>query len=278
MQIDMHFGVTPYTLTLRRARHLQAVLFGAFVYFYVTTLWGERLHVLMHNDHALPLHLLGAACTLVAVGLYLLISRHHSLFPAVWNTRRLIACLIATFTLCLVTSPREDEELLRLTARLNRLGDYESSLAASEQRQHPTVGILAQRALSLQALDRLSERFFTYPLPATLSPDAIEAVTPDTTLRLLLSRDLDGLARYLVQHLDERPAATFQRAEREALVLYARLRAQPILVIHDTTVEQRYRDFCDARARLSGRPSVALYNLLGETYGDTYWHYYFHDK
>lgn len=262
--------LTPYSLTLRRARHLQVVLFGAFVYFYVTVIWGERLHVLLGFDTPLPLHILGAICGLAGAMVFLGISQRHH-FPTMWNSRRLVAFVLATFTICLVTSPNEDAELVRLTSRLNRLGNYEGALAASAHRNHPTVDILAQRAHSLSQMGQLGERFFTYDVPSRLSWADIQAITPDTTLRLLLSRDLDGLAHHLASH----PDAKLQRAEREALVLYARLRAKPLLIIHDSTVEQRYLDFCDTRDRLTDYSPVALSNILGETYGDTYWHYFF---
>lgn len=285
----MKFALAPYTLTLRRARHLHVVLFGAFVYAYTSVLQGERLLALLH-DHgydtlfAQPLSpwMVGLPLALIAAGTALLWQRHHHLPPA-WNgQQRLAAMVLLAFAVCLFTSPTESDVLEQKMERLNRQEKHADCLSVSRNYAHPTAGILDQRVAALIATDQLYEDFFTLPLAADSIMQNLDGC-PDE-FSLLLHRDLDGFARHIKARVDHdaHTLQHLQRAEKEALVLYNRRRANPVIVYTDANIEANYRDFCDyeQKAALNDKQYTPkeLTNVIGDVYGDTYWHYFLYGQ
>lgn len=285
----MKFALAPYTLTLRRARHLHVMLFGAFVYTYASVLQGERVLAFLHDRGcdtilSLPLSpwMVGITCSLVAVGAALLWRRNHHL-PSTWNgQKRLAAMVMLAFVVCLVTSPTETGVLEQKMRRLNRQGKHADCLDVSRKYAHPTIGILQQRIVALTATDNLYEDFFTLPLAA----DSIMMNLGDCpdALSLLLHRDLDAFARLVKSRSehDDQALQHLQRAEREALVLYNHRRANPVIVYTDVNIEANYRDFCDYEQKATHNDNhytpKELSNVIGDVYGDTYWHYYFYGQ
>lgn len=285
----MKFSATPYNLNLRRAHHLQVVLFGAFVYCYVAHLQAFRLlHLLGLDSTATTPTMLGITAAVIAMTTLSIVRRNVHL-PKAWSGRhRLIVCIISTFTFCLLTSPSEEEAALDHAAYHARRGDYKRALMVYADYAHPSTAMLRQRAELLEASRRgICQEFFTFPLGHALTAADINSVSPisshtaadhTTHLNLLLRRNLDYLA-VLLQHT---PTDSLQRAEAEALVLYKHLRSNPIVVITDDNIEANYRDFCDYERKLKASPrhysTVEIANLLGDVYGDTYWHYFFYGK
>lgn len=285
----MKFSATPYNLNLRRAHHLQVVLFGAFVYCYVAHLQAFRLlRFLGLGDSAVTPTMLGLAAAVIAMMLLAVVSRSVHL-PKAWSGRhRLIVCIVTAFTVGLLTSPSEEEGALDLAAYYARRGNYDKALKVYADYPHPTTAMLRQRAALLEASNRgICEEFFTFPLGHAIPSDEANRISPisshtaadhHTHLNLLLRRNLDYLA-VLLQHT---PVDSLQRAEVEALVLYKHLRSNPIVVINDENIEANYRDFCEYERKLKASPrhytAVEIANLLGDVYGDTYWHYYFYGK
>lgn len=297
----MKFALAPYTLTLRRARHLHVVLFGAFVYAYTSVLQGERILAFLHDRGidtfcSLPLvpWMVGIPCTLIALGAALLWRRSHHMPPTWSGQRRLAAMVLLAFVVCLVTSPSENDVLEQKMERLNRQEKHDACLDVSRNYAHPTSGILEQRILALTATGQLYEDFFTLPL----APDSLMLNLDGCPeeLALLLHRDLDGFARLLKARIDSAPHAlhSLQRAEWEALVLYNHRRANPIIVTTDPrlategdacegkNIEANYRDFCDYEQKATHNDKhytpLELANVIGEVYGDTYWHYFFYGQ
>lgn len=285
----MKFAVAPYTLTLRRARHLHVVLFGAFVYAYVSVLQGERILAFLHDRGidtccSVPLTpcMVGIPCALVALGAALLWRRSHHL-PSSWSGQhRLAAMVLLAFVVCLITSPTEIGVLEQKMERLNRQGKHVDCLEVSRNYAHPTVGILTQRITALNATDQLYEEFFTLPLASDSLMMNLDGC-PDE-LSLLIHRDLDGYARRLKARVASAPHTLqqLQRAEKEALVLYCHRRANPIIVYTDANIEANYRDFCDYEQKATHNDKnyspQELANVIGEVYGDTYWHYFFYGQ
>lgn len=283
---------TPYTLSLRRARFLQTVLFGAFVYCYVAILQYERIYPLLtslfptlspaHPHHTLitltPL-VVGTIAALIGMAAYSLATHHVWLPVRIGGKRRLAGCILAAFTLCLITSPSETDTLTRKTRRLNTWGEYRQSVEVSSRFIHPTKDLLLQRAIALSRLGCLGEEFFTYPLADVGEELARELPDNDSfdlrALRHLLLGDLRGF----VKVCEGIPHAQLQRAEREALVLYMHTHSSPMsILIQDPNIEANYRDYLDYEHRLllSARHYTLSErsSLMADSYGDTYWYYY----
>lgn len=280
----MKTWATPYTLNLRRAHHIQIVLFGAFLYCYAAHLHYPTITALLRLS---PLEISPQQIGVLTAALGMLIvtlTARFSHFPKSWSgERRLLICIAATFIFCLATSPSEQEAAYDRAEYYRIRGEYEQALTVTERIAHPSPKILAQRALLLTLDgDRLCENFFTYPIGQGISPDSLSIrqlpSSHITHLHALLHRNLNALA----QQLKSTPHDSLQRAEREALILYKHLHANPIIVLNDENTEANYRDFCALQEKLQHSPRhyspVELANIIGDTYGDTYWHYYLYGK
>lgn len=283
---------TPYTLSLRRARFLQTVLFGAFVYCYVAILQYERIYPLLihlfptlsptHPHHCLITltpFVIGTTSALIGMAAYGMIFAQFQLPARIGGKRRLAGAILAAFTLCLLTSPTETDTLTRKTRRLNNWGEYRHSVEVSARFVHPTKDLLLQRAIALSRLGCLGEEFFTYPLADVGEELARELPENEgfdlRALRFLLLGDLRGL----VEACEGIPPSQLQRAEREALVLYMHTHSNPMSVlVQDPNIEANYRDYLDYERRLllSARhySRSERSSLLADSYGDTYWYYF----
>lgn len=287
----MKYALAPNKLTLRRARHLHVVLFGAFVFCYLGVLQSERILAWLHasgHDTLGPRPLaawhVALPAALVTMAIFALWQRYHHL-PKEWSGQKRLAIMTTcAFTLCLITSPSETDTLALRMQRLNRQGQYAEAIEASNSYAHPTAQILTQRITALEAQHELYDKFFTYPLADSTTmqslPDRAEAHTPcPEELALLLRRDLDGFAALIKRRADADPTTLshLQRAEREALILYAHRRETPIILYTEANTEANYRDFCDYRTRHTNANATAEANIVGDNYGDTYWHYYYYN-
>lgn len=288
----MKYALAPNKLTLRRARHLHVVLFGAFVYCYLGVLQGERILAWLHahghdtlGSQPLAAWHVALPAAFLAMAVFALWQRHHHL-PKTWNGQKRLAIMTAgAFTLCLVTSPTEADTLELRTARLNNEGHYDKSLDAARYYAHPTAAILEERIEALSAQGMLYEKFFTYPLAdgatmAQMAHNPSHSSDCPEELDLLLSRDLDAFAAFIKQRAeaDSTTLQRLQRAEREALILYTHRRENPVIVYTERNTEANYRDFCEYRSRHAAPTPTAEANIIGDVYGDTYWHYYFYGQ
>lgn len=279
----MKYALAPHKLTLRRARHLHVVLFGAFVYCYLGVLQGERILASLHNSGidtlgSTPLAAwhIALPAALLAMGAFALWQRHHHL-PQEWSGQKRLAIMVTcAFALCLATSPSETSTLQLRMERLNRQGQYAKSLKASKDYAHPNADILRQRIVALSAENMLFDKFFTYPLADNTTMTHLGNCPEELTL--LLRRDLDAFASLINRRVatDSSALDHLQRAEREALILYAHRRETPIILYTEPNTEANYRDFCDFRSRLTTGSPIEQANIIGDSYGDTYWHYFYY--
>lgn len=91
------------------------------------------------------------------------------------------------------------------------------------------------------------------------------------------------LVSYLLDKRIDKFAASVQKAYdlgkplpqhyREALVLYAHLRSNPVLIIHDDVMEADFQDF--QKLMRTHASKAELRNKVRDVYGNTYWFYYF---
>lgn len=277
-------SATPYILNLRRARHIQVVLFGAFVCCYVAVLHYEHVvhWFMLHSLPVLSPLTLGLPAGIVAMGFYLIVSRLHHL-PRSWSGEfRLCLFICLTTLFCILTSPTESSTLNLKMQRLASQGRYAEAVEVSSRYTHPTTDILRQRVICLHHQHSLCAEFFTYPYGTGFTPAQITTLVASVpassrqrkSFECLLRRDLDALAH----HLHDVPPDSLKQAEREALVLYNRQRQQPLFVYTDPSLEANYHDFSDMQHRLltdsHDYSSTQVANFIYELYGNTYWFYY----
>lgn len=281
----MNFGIIPYKITLRGAKTIHLLLFGAFMYSFWGILHYEHIVRWLHIEHvASPIIGLTAASSGVLA--LLTVSRFFHL-PSSWHGQtRLIIFLLLSVAACIVTSPREEELLELKMQRLLLLGQPQAAIEASSRYHAPTAAILHLRIEALSATGELCNDFFTYPLGHTLKggTDITTIVGTDDSgsqsafhrqsLVFLLKRDLPSLSR----HLAGVPPTRLQRAELEALVLYAHQHSTSQHIVRDRNIEANYLDFRSLESKQMHLPFVSRANILGDTYGDTYWHYYYYGK
>lgn len=87
----------------------------------------------------------------------------------------------------------------------------------------------------------------------------------------LLDRDLDKFVEYLSQDTDS--VGSLPKHYREALTLYNHKHVNPILKYSSPEMDA---DFDDFHALIKKNPDKTLqYNILRDTYGNTYWFYYY---
>ena len=91
----------------------------------------------------------------------------------------------------------------------------------------------------------------------------------------LLDKDLDAFVDAIKRKYNI-ASPSLPKHYKEALTLYTHLRANPALVYHDEVMDADYADlqklsrsYADMRVRES---------YVRDTYGDTYWYYYFYHK
>ena len=91
----------------------------------------------------------------------------------------------------------------------------------------------------------------------------------------LLDKDLDGFVNE-IRHKYNLESPSLPKHYKEALTLYTHLRANPVLVYHNEVMDADYADFhklengyADKRERMS---------YVRDTYGSTYWFYYFYHE
>lgn len=104
---------------------------------------------------------------------------------------------------------------------------------------------------------------------------ALKPVTDYILCGYLLDKDLDGFVREVRQRYSL-TSASLPKHYKEALTLYTHLRSNPLLVYHSEVMDVDYADFqklerkyADMRERMSH---------VKDSYGETYWFYYFYHK
>ena len=279
---------------LRRARFIGTVLFGAFAFFYTTTLQGESVLACLRQFvvspegatrllHVEPWHGGGGVSALVML-LSVILLKFVPLHVTNTDLRELLwGTFFAIFLLCLLTSPTEERTIELRMQRLNQKGEYAAALKAGATREHPSSAILHERMVALEHLGTLNEDFFIFPMGKALPhPLADSAMVAPSRARFafLLSRDLHHLGE-VCKYL---PADSLQQAEKEALVLYTHTWLHAECSFSDAAIEANYMDFQQLRKeirrkhRISGHHSMAEANLMREAYGRTYWYYYYYGQ
>ena len=104
---------------------------------------------------------------------------------------------------------------------------------------------------------------------------AMKSATDYILCGYLLDKNLDAFVS-AIRHKYNIASASLPKHYKEALTLYTHLRANPVLVYHDEVMDA---DYADLQKLTRSYPDVReRESYVRDTYGDTYWYYYFYHK
>lgn len=172
-------------------------------------------------------------------------------------------------------------------------GRYNEALRLGEKSLESDRSLEMLRAYNLARVGRLGESFFHYPVTGgsevllpngtttktlMLNEKIIRAFsqkkgrTDYLLMGYLLDRDLDGFARNVGKYYDVDSTA-IPRHYREALVLYTHQKSNRVLTYRDEVLDADYEDMKALEKKFPDRAQRAT--AVRDTYGNTYWYYYF---
>jgi len=102
---------------------------------------------------------------------------------------------------------------------------------------------------------------------------AMRPVTDYILCGYLLDKDLDAFAREVVKKYNT-TSTTLPKYYREALTLYTHIRSNPIVAYRNEVLNADYADFSALEKKYANAAERVSY--VRDTYGDTYWFYYFY--
>lgn len=102
---------------------------------------------------------------------------------------------------------------------------------------------------------------------------AMKSVTDYILCGYLLDRDLDSFVKEVTKKYNIK-SPTLPKYYREALTLYTHLRSNPVIIYHSEVMDADYSDFQQLEKAYQNETERAAF--VRDTYGNTYWHYYFY--
>ena len=206
---------------------------------------------------------------------------------------------------------------LRVENLLNS-GAYAKALLIGDRSDDADPSLTMLRIYALSRSKQLGERLFEYPLSGgsgALLPDgknvrclffqedrifkslsirkmgdmapmdyllyiernglAMKPVTDYILCGYLLDKKLDAFVA-AIRHKYNLSSSTLPKHYKEALTLYTHLRANPVLVFHNEVMDADYADFQKLEKEYKDERERESY--VHDTFGDTYWFYYFYHE
>lgn len=197
-------------------------------------------------------------------------------------------------------------------------GYYEQALTVGEKSLNTDESLTMLRAFALSRTKKLGERLFEYPVAGgsnALLPDgekakcmllpadnifknlgvrrkgsmdamtyllyldrnglAMRSVADYILCGFLLDKDLDSFVRMVMRKYNI-TSPSLPKYYKEALTLYTHTKSTPAIVYHNEVLDADYSDFQALEKQYKDAAERASY--VRDTYGDTYWFYYFHQK
>ena len=232
-----------------------------------------------------------------------------------WKNLLLMSLMCIVVCLC-GNSDRVFHYRLRVE-RLLMSGNYADALKVGEKSDDADPSLTMLRIYALSRSKQLGERLFEYPvvggsdalLPGNdgvrclFFPEsrifrrlsirkkgvmrpmdylryieknglAMKSATDYILCGYLLDRNLDGFVN-AIRGKYNLTSSELPKHYKEALTLYTHLRANPVLVYHSEVMDADYADFQNLEKKYSDERERMSY--VRDTYGDTYWFYYFYE-
>ncbi|WP_298936063.1 DUF6057 family protein [uncultured Prevotella sp.] len=102
---------------------------------------------------------------------------------------------------------------------------------------------------------------------------AMKSVTDYILCGYLLDKNLDAFVNTIKTKYNL-TSPSLPKHYKEALILYTHLRANPVLVFHSEIMDADYSDFQKLEEKYIDK--AERYSYVKDTYGETYWFYYFY--
>lgn len=102
---------------------------------------------------------------------------------------------------------------------------------------------------------------------------AMKSVTDYILCGYLLDKNLDAFVNTIKTKYNL-TSPSLPKHYKEALILYTHLRANPVLVFHSEIMDADYADFQKLEEKYIDK--AERYSYVKDTYGETYWFYYFY--
>lgn len=181
---------------------------------------------------------------------------------------------------------------LRIERLLNENQPTEA-LSVGQKARYADACTTMLRVHALAQTNQLGQRLFEYPVvggDSALTPNAKtckpllypaskinlqkkKSATEYQLCQLLLSKDLQGFANLLTRKYPlDKP---LPKHYKEALFLYTKLTKNPTVTMKDTVIEVDYSDF--HKLRTDNTDKDVQQALAYDSYGKTYWYYYFYE-
>lgn len=238
---------------------------------------------------------------------------HYSIQTLIMSN---MLCMIVCFLFTCTLSNHSKELHIQLKAeRMLYARQYSKALSCLQQSQTFTPTLTMLTAYTLSNMGLLPEKLFTYPIAkgsVNLLPDGIHtrlALCPEgriyhhvgiytkqhlSTKRylefvrshrqgsryfadyylvsLLLDKNLDAFVHSLPVYYNLHGALPTHY--REALLLYTHLHTDPYIIFHSNIMDADFQDFQDLESQYPNPRE--RYTKMRDTYGNTYWFYYFY--
>jgi len=141
------------------------------------------------------------------------------------------------------------------------------------QGSYPAPECRALLRNQLGTLPRPGERITTYTeRAAQRSPYARDYFLASCLLDKYLDKFAHAYKSFHSGTAEEAPPLYYA----EALLLYSRLRTAPVLVYRNDAIQANFYDFNTMEKKYAAAPRTVRRNELRQTYGDTFWWYYFY--
>ncbi|MBQ9637071.1 MAG: hypothetical protein IJV36_04125 [Prevotella sp.] len=292
----LHLAVLALTRLTRRGHAL--TYFPSLLALAVLT--GIRIHADGTYDFR-PWHVAAPVLLLVFVGVTIAVMRWQQfdrrlrsapITPAsLWHN---LLALALMFLFTGLASNHDDVLHFRLRAENCMLRrDYEGALRAGVKSLETDSSLTMLRIHALARSGQLGSRLFHYPLVG-----GSEAMMPDDQhlrtvffpkyrlvryprqqfilCKHLLDRNLDAFATALSRDVapgDSAALSSLPKHYREALVVYARQRENPVLRLHDDVLDADFADF--QKLAHDAEDTAAGHSRLRDVYGTTFWYYFY---
>ena len=101
---------------------------------------------------------------------------------------------------------------------------------------------------------------------------AMKSVADYVLCGYLLDKNLDRFVDF-IRYKYNLSSPSLPKHYKEALTLYTHLRANPVVVFHSEVMDADYADFQKLEQEHNNK--ILRYSFIKDSYGDTYWFYYF---
>lgn len=197
---------------------------------------------------------------------------YHLLFTrAMWINMIVVALLIVT--MAIMTNTYAPNCYRARIERYVAQGDIDRAMSVGRLSMETDAKLTQARAKMLDKRHLMGEKLFQYPVAGNGANLLQADTTADYRLcALLIDRKLEQFARTITHYYNVSDSQHLPRHYREALVLYQRLKSNPIILYRNAVTEEDYNDMLALEQKYPNPNERHLKVML--RYHGSYWYYY----